>query len=202
MGAAKKLNDLPKKDDVAAELIGFLSQYSSLLDQQIVAVRDSLLSTVEQTMTGVMSLSAAADQKLQKAVEVLVRDQKSVFVAKSAKDLDASLHNPPDKIKDINEALSAHMAGLSHLDDNVRSFLFAIMGSLSIDDVVRQRLEHVSAALAALQTGMQQIINRHQSGEKVTDAFLDGIQSDLLRSMQKVYTMEDEKIIYRQVFGA
>jgi hypothetical protein len=201
MSAAQKLNVVVSKDDVAAELIGFLSQYSTLLDQQILTVRNTLLATVEQAMSGVMALNEAADHKLKKADEVLVKDQGAGFVSKSAKDLDVSFKDPSAKIKNINQSLSAHMAGLGHLDENVRSFLFAIMGGLSIDDVVRQRLEHVSSSLAALQAGIQKVIARYKRGEKVTDEFLGAVQTEMLSLMFKAYTMEDEKVIFKKVFG-
>ena len=201
MSAAQKLDIVMSKDDVAAELIGFLSQYSTLLDQQILTVRNTLLATVEQAMSGVMALNEAADHKLKKADEVLVKDQAAGFVSKSAKDLDATFKDPSAKVKNINETLSSHMAGLGNLDENVRSFLFAIMGGLSIDDVVRQRLEHVSTALVALQAGIQKVITRYKSGETVTDAFLGEIQTEMLGLMFKAYTMEDEKVIFKKIFG-
>ena len=154
MTAAQKISP-PDRDQVSAELMSFLSQFSGLLNQHITTVRGVLLETVEQAMTGVMDLNAAADHKLKKADEVLVRDQSSSFVSKSAKDVDTTFKDPTAKIKNINESLSAHMAGLNNLDENVRGFLFAIMGGLSMDDVVRQRLEHVSTGLIALQKGSE-----------------------------------------------
>jgi hypothetical protein len=202
MSVAPKMNQTVGTHNVAAELIGFLAQYSALLDQQILSVRNTLLGTVEQAMSGVMALNAAADFKLRKADEVLVRDQTSGFVSKSAKDLDSSFKDPSAKVKNINETLSAHMSGLSNLDESVRGFLFAIMGGLSMDDVVRLRLEHVSAALVAQQAGINQLIAKYNAGEKVTEAFIEEIQLQMLKVMFKAYTMEDEKIVFKRVFGS
>ena len=94
------------------------------------------------------------------------------------------------------------MSGLSNLDESVRGFLFAIMGGLSMDDVVRQRLEHVSAALVAQQAGINQLIAKYNAGEKVTEAFIEEIQLQMLKVMFKAYTMEDEKIVFKRVFGS
>jgi hypothetical protein len=199
MTAAKKIQT-PDRDQVSTELMEFLAQFSGLLNQHITTVRGALLETVDQAMSGVMALNAAADHKIKKADEVLVKDD-AKFVSKSARDVDGTFSDPSAKIKNINETLSSHMAGLGNLDESVRGFLFAIMGGLSIDDVVRQRLEHVSTGLVALQKGVGEIITKYNAGEKITDTMISQIQHEMMEKMYKCFTMEDEKKIFDDVFG-
>ena len=199
MSEAVKTDD--NKDKASADMMSFLGEFSRLLDEHIGTVRSLLLVTVDQAMSGVMQINAAADKKLKMADEVLVKDAASEFVSKSAKDLDSSFKDPAEKIKHVNESLSTHMEGLGNLDESVRGFLFSIMGGLSIDDVVRQRLEHVSASLQAMQTGVSAVIEKYRTGEKVSEQFVDNIQVEMMRAMYKSYTMEDEKKIFAKVFG-
>lgn len=185
----------------SAEMMTFLRDYSQLLDQHITTVRKILLTTVDEAMSGVAAINAAADRKLKMADEVLVKDQSSAFVSKSAKELDITFKDPAEKIKHVNETLSAHMSGLSNLDESVRGFLFAIMGGLSMDDVVRQRMEHLTSSLASMRDGVQKVLDQYSSGVKVTDEFIDSVQHEMLVKMYRSYTMEDEKKVFSKVFG-
>jgi hypothetical protein len=185
----------------SAEMMTFLRDYSQLLDQHITTVRKILLTTVDQAMAGVAAINAAADRKLKMADEVLVKDQTSAFVSKSAKDLDVTYKDPAEKVKLVNETLSAHMSGLSNLDESVRGFLFAIMGGLSMDDVVRQRMEHLTSSLVAMRDGVQKVIDQYSSAAVVSDDFINSVQHEMLVKMYKSYTMEDEKKVFSKVFG-
>lgn len=200
MTTAIQMND-PSKMQVSRELLDFLIEYSRLLDQHVAMVRKILLSTVDAAMANVMEINAAADFKMMKAGEVLVKDKSSSFVSKNAKELDQSFVDPAAKVKHINESLSQHMSGLSNLDDSVRGFLFSIMGGLSVDDVVRQRLEHVNTSVMALQSGVQKIIDQYNSGGKVTEQFVELVQHEMLSKMYKSFTMEDEKKVFAKVFN-
>jgi hypothetical protein len=183
-----------------AEMMAFLSDFSRLVDLHVTTVREILLATVDKAMVSVSEINAATDFKLKKAAEVLVKDA-SGFVSKSAKDLDATFADPTSKVRHVNEGLSSHMAGLSTLDDSVRNCLFAIMGGLSIDDVVRQRLEHISKAMVSMQEGIAAMLAIHSNGAVVTEAQFKIIQQDMLVTMYKAFTMEEEKKIFEKVFG-
>jgi hypothetical protein len=185
----------------SAEMMTFLRDYSKLLDHHITTVRKILLTTVDEAMSGVAAINAAADRKLKMADEVLVKDQSSAFVSKSAKDLDITFKDPAEKIKHVNETLSAHMSGLSNLDESVRGFLFAIMGGLSMDDVVRQRMEHLTLSLDAMHDGVQKVIDQYGSSAAVSDDFINSVQHEMLVRMYRSYTMEDEKKVFSKVFG-
>ena len=82
------------------------------------------------------------------------------------------------------------MAGLNNLDENVRGFLFAIMGGLSMDDVVRQRLEHVSTGLIALQKGVTEVISMYKSGAKISETlFVDSTSPQTLSAVTESPTL-------------
>ena len=185
----------------STDLMAFMCDFSLLLDQHIVMVRNILLTTVDHAMAGVAAINAAADSKLKMADEVLVMGQSAAFVSKSAKDIDGTFSDPAAKVKLVNETLSTHMTGLSNLNDAVRGFLFAIMGGLSMDDVVRQRMEHLTVSLAAMRDGVQKVIDEYSATAKVSDEFILSVQHEMLVKMFKSFTMEDEKKVFNKVFG-
>jgi phage-related protein len=201
MTAAKKLMGDVEKTQASAEMMRFIADFSKLLDQHIAMVRKILLGTVDQAMAGVMAINSATDFKMKKADEVLVQDKASAFVSKSAKDIDQSFKNPAEKVKHVHESLSNHMQSLSNLDDSVKNFVFSIMGNLSIDDVIRQRLEHVSTSLVALREGVQQILNEYSTGSRVNESNIEKVQMEMMKRVFSCFTMEEEKQIFNKVFG-
>lgn len=199
--AATARDKVKQNDKSHRELLEFMGDYSKLLDFHIAAARDVLLTTVDHAMVSIKEINDATDFKLKKADEVLVRDKDSNFVSKSAREIDHSFEDPTQKVKMVNEQLSSHMSSLANLDESVRNFFFAAMGSLSVDDVVRQRLEHVSTAMTALQVGVQKILTEYRAGRPLKEDFVMALQKEMSLKMYKAYTMESEKLVFAQVFG-
>jgi uncharacterized protein YoxC len=186
----------------AAELLEFMAQFSQLVDLHVGTVRKILLDTVDATMASVMAINAATDFKLMKAEEVLLKDKDASYVSKRAKDIDTNFTDPTEKVRHVSSALSAHMAGLTTLDESVRACLFSIMGGLGVDDVVRQRLEHVSTAMQALQEGVKGIMKHNENGATFSEKDFQSIRQEMLSKMFKAFTMEDEKKVFSGVFGS
>jgi hypothetical protein len=183
------------------DLILFVGEFVRLIDQQVSDVRTTMLKTVDQMMASVMQINEAADRKLKMAGEILVKDvDQSKFVSKRAKDLDERLIDPAERVKVINEQISSHMTQLSNLDDSVRMVLFSIMGALSMDDVVRQRIEHVTTAAHAVDKSIKSVMQEYlQSGlkEDRVKPLINKMALDLFKS----YTMEEEKAVFKAVLG-
>ena len=201
MSAVQKIDER-ETHKACADMLIFMADFSTLINSHINAVRSLLLSTVDQAMSGVMAINNAVDVNLRKSEELLVLDRETRgFVQKSAKEFDPKLSDSVARLKQVNITFSDHMAELSRLDESVRAFLNAIMGGLSVDDVVRQRLEHVSTSLGAMNFGVRKVLIEFSSGRKITDDFLEAVQFEMMSKMFMAFTMEDEKKQFGKVFG-
>ena len=190
-----------EQQKAAAELLLFMSDFSKLVDLHVGTVRKILLDTVDATMATVMDINAATDFKLMKAEEVLVKNQDSSYASKKAKEVDTNFADPTAKVSYVSHTLSTHMSGLTSLDQSVRACLFSIMGSLSVDDIVRQRLEHLSTAMLALQEGVKGILKHNENEATFGEKDFQSIRQEMLSKMYKAFTMEDEKKVFSGVFG-
>lgn len=196
-----KLPELNERDKAVCELLAFVGDFARLMDQQIADARGIMLKTVDQMMESVTAINAAADHKLRMADEVLVKEASGrEFVSKSAKEIDPKFADPAGRVKAINEQISSHMASLTNLDESVRSVLFSIMGALSMDDVIRQRLEHVTTSTHAMQTGVTQIIKEFSMGT-LSESVVEDVKSTMANVMYKSFTMEDEKSVFKAILG-
>ena len=196
-----KLDSLISRDAEVKDLLLFVRDFARLMDQQLLDTRKIMEKTVEQMMTSVSAINEAADLQLKKADEVLVKDKdKQTFVSKSAKEIDSNFAHPAARVKVLNEHISGHMATLGNLDDSVRSVLFSIMGALSMDDVIRQRLEHVTTSINAMEKGVGRVLVDFSAGQlSDTDATL--INNEMADKMFRSFTMEEEKTVFRAVLG-
>ena len=94
---------------------------------------------------------------------------------------------------------SKHMEALTTLDDEVKNMLMNMMGALSNDDVIGQRLEHIVQGVHALKAGLSYLLvdfsTRFNPGGVAT------FRNDLLDTTWKQYTMEEERDLFRKHFG-
>lgn len=200
MSATKRVDDA-NRETAVQELLIFVRDFAKLMDQSLIDTRKIMEKTVEQMMGSVSAINEAADLQLKKADEVLVKDTANQkFVSKSAKDLDSQYANPAARVKLINEQISSQMASLSHLDDSVRSVLFSIMGALSSDDVIRQRLEHVTTSINAMENGIGSVVKGFGTKE-LGEADVHKINSNMADTMYRSYTMEEEKSVFKSILG-
>lgn len=190
-----------EKDEAVRELLLFVGDFSRLIDRQVSDTRAIMVKTVDEMMASVNQINSAADFKLKKADELLVKDKgANAFESKSVRDVDTRHTETAQRIKAINETISTHMSGLGHLDDSVRSVLFSIMGALSVDDVVRQRLEHVTASAHAMDDGIKLIVQEFAKGT-LSVATANTVKNQLAQKMYKSFTMEGEKAVFKRVLG-
>lgn len=190
-----------QKEEAIRELLQFVSDFSRLIDKQVSDARGVMLKTVDQMMASVNEISEATDFKLRKADEMLVKESSDKdFVSKSAKEVDARLVDPAARVKAINQKISEHMSTLGHLDDSVRGVLFSIMGAMSMDDVVRQRLEHVTSAALSVETAVRAILEEFSKGT-LTPQLATNVKNTLAQKMYKSFTMEDEKAVFKGILG-
>ena len=190
----------PERDQAIKELFQLIGDYSRLIDRQVQDARSILENTVEKMMSSVQEISNAADFKFMKAEEVLVKsDSSEEFVSKSAKEVSQGFKSSANVVT-INAKISAQMAALTDLDQSVQKVLVSIMGALSVDDVVRQRLEHVTTSTHALDAGIRTLLEEYKRGTLDKD-FAVKVCNSMAQQMYKSYTMEEEKAVFRGVLG-
>ena len=107
-----------------------------------------------------------------------------------------------DEVKKIvsEQALDAgaqfrmHMDGLTNLSDSLQDALMKLVGTMSMDDVLGQRIEHVSDALVLAKDYVQQ-------ADHSSEASFQDHTVEIRKKIFNLYTTEDEKQIFRQVFA-
>lgn len=201
MDATPNIDDKSRQEN-CADMLRFMSDFSRLMDNHIQTVRLTVRSTVEDVMKGVVAINVAADETFLKSKQFLALDSASAdFTPKSITEIDPSFKDPVSQMRLINETLADHMARVSALEERLRASLYAIIGSLSVDDVVRQRLENVSKAMFAMRQGVERVLLRYSEGNQISDEFFESVQDDMLRMMYDAFIMEDEKAVFASVFG-
>jgi len=189
-----------EREQAIKDLLAFVGDFSRLIDRQISDARAVMVKTVDKMMADVNAINNAADHKIMKADEVLIKKGASDFVSVHVKDVDNRFVDPADRVKAINQKISEQMSALNHLDENVRSVLFSIMGTLSMDDVVRQRLEHITAAAGSVEECVRTVLGDFSKGTLTKQKALE-VRNSLAKKMYQSFTMEDEKAVFKTSLG-
>jgi len=220
------MTDEIEHEEASQLLINFLGLFTSLMEKQLSGIRQTMMLTVDQVMEGVNKISETTGNKRMEAekvlentyitpdveTQVLVEDlQKMVsdfFDEAQARmqrgeDLGAlSIAEPEillqNRMKRFEGKFSAEMANLSHLDDSLKSLLFGMMGALSSEDVIAQRMDHIIMALKVLQTALNYILIDYGSRCNVEE--LTKVTSDIKSYTYRQYTSEEEKEEFFEFF--
>lgn len=207
-------------------LINFLGQFTALMERQLAGIRETMISTIDQVMEGVNKISektgttrVAAEQALEKTyftpdveTQILVDDlQKMVSDLfddaqrrfQTGEDLNALCSAEPEillknRMKRFAGKFSSEMNNLADLDESVKSLLFGMMGALSSEDVIAQRMDHVIMALKVLQTGLNYLLIDYSSRCNVD--ILRKVTSDIKSYTFRQYTTEEEKNEFFEFF--
>lgn len=215
------------QQDPAGYLISFLSSYTELVEKELQSIREHVVNTVEAVMNGVEGISEKTEQKRREVeqtlestylqpdaeTEILMQDMQQiaddVFEKVSAEvesggtaeavSSSASEVVLRNRINRFSSKLAASQGRLSQVDDEVTNMVFGIIGSLSSEDVIVQRLEHVVLSLKSLQTGLSYILIDYEQRCKVEE--LSRVIKDIKTFTFRQFTTEDEKELFHSVFG-
>ncbi|MBC7660399.1 MAG: hypothetical protein H7249_11925 [Chitinophagaceae bacterium] len=204
---------LARKDVFQASkiLIDFLRDFTSLSEQQLLSTKKMLEGIVSQVMTSMMQVSDEATLKKNSAQDVLVRDVVSGnFIAsptsavekKEADDPFASqMHKAilESKLLRSSGSLSKHLEAISMLDHNLQKVLADVIGAVSVDDVIAQRLDHVIQSLQTLQKALAYFLNDYQ--KECTPDRVKHLRNRVLTEVYLSYSSEEEKEIFHKIFG-
>lgn len=209
----------PVDKSASRALISFVRSFTDLQEKHLRATLAIMRETVEGVMQGIQEISAKTASNKQKANQVLVStctapdsDAEQAMadaqgevdrVVVEAQGVGSQPRSAPaeelaTKVRRTAGTFAKHMEALETLDDELQGLLMTMMGQLSRDDVIKQRVEHVMMALQELQTSLTYILTDYEArcrdGE--VDRFIEEMKAHTLRT----YTMEDEKRDFYQVF--
>jgi hypothetical protein len=216
------------QEDSSAFLIAFLHKYTQLVEGQLVNIRETMVGTVESVMQGVAGISQVTDDKKQHAekvleatylhpdveTEILIQDLQRVVDElfeetslrfQQGEKLEQLTSAEPEvlvrnRIRRLMAKFDGDMNKLTQLDDDLRNTVFGIIGALSTEDVIAQKLEHVVMSLKVLQTGLNYVlIDYDQRCNKVE---LEKVISDIKNFTYRQYTTEDEKQRFHDIFNS
>ena len=206
---------LEQKDVFQASkiLIDFLRDFTSLSEQQLLSTKIMLEGIVSQVMASMMEMSDEASHKKSEASEVLVRDAGSgSFISSSANAVEkkeaANSQAASDGMrKGILESqllrrsgvFSKHLEAISMLDANLQKVLSDVIGSVSVDDVIAQRLSHVIQSLRSLQRALAVFLTDFKT--ECTVARVKLLRNTVLTEVYLSYSSEEEKEVFRKIFG-
>lgn len=207
---------IENKDSLIASkiLVDFLRDFTLLTEQQLVSIRVLMEHTVAEVMNSVTSMSDVASEKKVKANEVLIKDKTSQdFVSSSSQELEKnekqilsgqsndSLRKDylENKLMRTGGLFSKHMEAISGLDHDLQNLIAKIIGAVSVDDVIAQRLTHIISSMNHLQSELSSLLGNFQQNARSESMKL--FRNRVLTQVYLSYTSEDEKLIFHKIFG-
>lgn len=204
------------EDKTLESLIAFLGSYSLLLEQHLVGVRVLMSGAVEQVMAGISQISElteAARKSVEAELESVylnpdgetqallqsVQDAAAQVIAGGAA---ASVVAAGTKMPNNNQTsgrFGKKIDSLQTLDDKVSELLLTIIGSVSADDVIAQRIEHICNSLNAMQIGLANMLLDFENKLNISE--ISKFKTDLKRYTRLQYTMEEEHQEFLSVFA-
>ena len=192
----------------------YLKEYQrqiAVAELQVQAIRDLLSNTVGEILGEVTEISSVVDKGSKKADALLerayfdpesgqvdlmssVQDNVDDIFAQASKGADRETNIGEDRLRRLSGQFSKHMEAMSTLDGAVAGVLVEVMGGLSRDDVIGQRLKNLTESLFAIRDGITQ---QTKDADFDADAWIASIKSKIYSN----YTSEAEKAVYLEVFG-
>lgn len=206
-----------QKEEVQASkiLVDFVRDFSLLTEQQILSVRKMMEQTVSEVMEHVTTMASAASSSQDKANELLVRDEsrngefvssnRSVVESKETELLKVERNEEIRKaylegqLMRSGGVFTKHLEALSRLNVDLQTLVSRVIGAVSIDDVIAQRLSHVISSVQELQDELVPLIAHHKD-YNTTDA-VKMFRNKVLTKVYLSYTSEDEKEVFHKIFG-
>lgn len=209
-------------------VVSFLQKYTEVLSKQIEAVQLEMDVSVSSVMTALQDLSTSTEGKKREAEQVLeqtyfapdanttamvdsIQQSADDIFEQAMQSLGASSPSQPashsssssaDRGADIRRMgglFSKHMESISTIDDSVKELVLGMVGSMSNNDVIKQRLDHSVMALRALHLGLANILV--DLDERLKPGVIQEFKDNLLEYTFKSFTTEGERNAFKAIFG-
>lgn len=213
-----------KDQDTVKLFVEFIAQYVAMIEGQVAGIKQEMAQIVDEVMDSVSGISNAQDQKKKMAESILMKFQdvnqtaqedqavakdqfQEVSAATQSKKEQAMVSTQDESMKrkitsNIRHAggqLKAHMKSLESLDSEMKNLIFTMVGAMSADDVVGQRLDHVSHGLKLLRDGLIKAIENFD--ETFQPLPIQELGKEINSKLYKSYTMGDERKAFISVHG-
>lgn len=202
------------------ELLSFLQQYVDLSIGHINQIRDKMDSTVSSVMETVMEMENAKTARKNIAETALVMRENQHLDESGAQGGDSSfksvdisklesVEGSDTNSKNLKQALGInavyagqkfkkHMENLGIMDETLQNLLVKMMGTLSKEDVLGQRLDHVAEAFDIFKTSIGEVL---EQADEFTVQKVNAITKKISEKTYKTYTMEEEKECFKAILG-
>ncbi len=211
-----------EQSNVNKAVTDFLGKFAEVLELQLIEAKGDLKNVTAKLMEGITQLNSEIEtnkKQAEKSLEdtYLNPDQQTKELVDSIQDTVDQLikqmdgaptdQSSPAKAKEILDnrlrrfggKFSKHMEAISTLDDDVSQVVFDIVGALSNDDVINQQLDHVVNMLNRLRATLSEISTRKDG--QLSDQEFAKVKTELLTFTYQQYASEEEKQIFKKVFG-
>ena len=195
-------------------LVDFIRDFTRLSENQLLAIRKMMEVTVQDVMSNVATISNTADSKTNSTKVVLTKEGKDgefnqTVISNSEEEASIGGSNEEamdrrkkyleGKLRRAGGVFSKHMEALSTMDTDIQNILAKVVGSVSMDDVMGQRLSHVIFSVKLLRRGIAQIVENFEFYQ--TQKNIKQIRNEILTEVYTSYTAEEEKEIFHKIFG-
>jgi hypothetical protein len=207
------------------KMVSFLRNYTEAMTLQIDAVQSQVDTSMLNVMQSLQELSASTEMKkaeAEKALEATYLDPDAgtalmvESIQKSTDDIfeqaqrdeqsngatvpSSSPEDHTDNVRRMGGLFSKHMESISTMDDSVRELVLTMVGCLSSADIVKQRLDHISELMRAMNLGLGNVILDLDA--RLNERAIATFKDSLLDFTYKNYTTEEERAAFKQIFGA
>ncbi len=216
------------KNDANAFLVSFLSDFTLLIERELFAIRESVVSTVEAVMHGIEDISETVEKnkvdsehileftylhpdqetegllgEVQHLTDELIDNVYRQIAAGKEADEFVGQNETEAAVKygldSFNIKISASKDRLAKLDNSLSTTVFSIVGALSSEDLISQRLEHTIMSLKCLQTGLSYLLIDFE--ERCSAEEIENVVKSILHYTFRQYTTEEEKQRFVQIFA-
>ncbi|RZA15459.1 MAG: hypothetical protein EOP10_26335 [Proteobacteria bacterium] len=225
---------MPDKNEASEFLVGFLSNFTLLIERELLSIRQSVVLTVESVMEGIETISKTVEKNHEDAeelmeftylhpdaeTEILLEDMQmladelieGVYREVSNKSSDGEDKISPESLTTSQPEIVVQnrfnrfhvktdqsLGKLNQLDDSVSTSVLNIVGALSAEDLIAQRLEHTILSLKSLQTGLSFLLI--DFSERCQPDEVQRVTKSILTYTFRQYTTEEEKVRFWTIFG-
>lgn len=196
-------------------LVDFLRDFTSLSEQQLLSSKKMLEGIVVQVMDSMTELSEQSSKNVGTAKEILVKDEKTGLMTYTK--ADAIEKRETENLKTVENgdtirklvleskllrssgSFSKHLEAISMLDGRLQKLLSNVIGAVSLDDVIAQRLSHVIESLQTLQAALAQFLIDYKTECRPDRVKL--LRNQVLTKVYLSYSSEEEKEVFHKIFG-
>ncbi len=216
-------------------LVNFLSKFTLLIERELLAIRQNVVTTVEAVMSGIEEISNTVEKNKEDAdqileftylrpdpeTEILIEDVQKFadeLIDGAYRELHGSgqaenrdlgpemvTSSTPEmvirnRLNRFNVKVDDALGRLDNLDNLLSQQVLGIVGALSSEDLIAQRLEHTILSLKSLQTGLSFLLIDYE--ERCREDEVERVTKSILTFTFRQYTTEEEKNRFREVFGS